>query len=104
MPIRDASNPPNVQAGKTWRSYQEDIDLATSKGKLINLPLPENQWTVPLVSLSGLFPPSSLLNEYNDTLQYNYAPKHNPQVFFADTNGGNNTTTSNPLAGHDAPL
>lgn len=91
-------------AGYSWKSYQEDIDLATSNGKLTNLVLPADQWTVPLVSLSGVFAADSNLNEYNDTLQYNYAPKHNPMVFFTDTNGGDNTTTSNPLRFHYAPL
>ena len=111
-----ANNPPNAQtttqhlsgllqrAGRTWKSYQEDIDLTTSSGKLINLPLPENQWTVPLVSLSGVFGPGNYLNAYDDSTQYNYAPKHNPMVFFTDTNGGDNTTTSNRLAGHYAPM
>jgi phosphatidylinositol-3-phosphatase len=111
-----ADNPPNVQtttqhlsgllqrAGKTWKSYQEDIDLTTSGGKLINLTLPREEWTVPLVSQSGVFGPGSYLNAYNDSMQYNYACKHNPQVFFTDTNGGDNTTPSNPLTGHYAPL
>ncbi|MGA7857360.1 MAG: alkaline phosphatase family protein [Terracidiphilus sp.] len=111
-----ANNPPNAQtttqhlsgllqrAGRTWKSYQEDTDLTTSSGKLINLPLPENQWTVPLVSLSGVFGPGNYLNAYDDSTQYNYAPKHNPMVFFTDTNGGDNTTTSNRLAGHYAPM
>jgi hypothetical protein len=111
-----ADNPPNAQkttqhlsgllqkAGKTWKSYQEDIDLESSDGKLINLTLPREEWTVPLVSQSGVFGPGSYLNAYNDSTQYNYACKHNPQVFFADTNGGDNTTASNPLAGHYAPL
>ncbi|MGD0801408.1 MAG: alkaline phosphatase family protein, partial [Terracidiphilus sp.] len=109
-------NPPNAQtttqhlsgllqrAGKSWKSYQEDIDLTTSGGKLINQPLPENQWTVPLVSQSGVFGAGSYLNAYNDSMQYNYACKHNPQVFFTDTNGGDNTTPSNPLSSHYAPL
>ena len=92
------------KTGHTWKSYQEDIDLQTVNGKLTNLPLPENQWTVPLVSLSGTFATGSLLNEYNDSVQYNYAVKHNPMAFFADTNGGNNTTSSNPLASNYAPL
>jgi phosphatidylinositol-3-phosphatase len=93
------------KAGHTWKSYQEDTDLTTNAGgKLVNIPLPWNQWTVPLVSLSGNFDPSSPLNDYNATLQYNYAPKHNPQVLFNDTNGGNNTTPSNPLRFHYAPL
>src|SRR5579872_6271394 len=69
------------KAGHTWKSYQEDTDLATApSGKLTNLPLPQNQWTVPLVSKSGVFDSASFLNEYNDSLQYNYAAKHNPQV------------------------
>lgn len=111
-----ADNPPNAQtttqhlsgllqkSGKTWKSYQEDIDLTTSNGGLINQPLPQSQWTVPLVSLSGIFGPGNYLNAYNDSTQYNYAPKHNPMVFFSDTNGGNNATTSNRLAQHYAPL
>ena len=112
-----ADTPPNAQnttqhlsgllqkAGSTWKSYQEDIDLTTNaSGQLINLPLPENQWTVPLVSLSGLFGPGNYLNAYNDSIQYNYAGKHNPEVFFTDTNGGDNTTTSNPLSHKYAPL
>jgi phosphatidylinositol-3-phosphatase len=107
--------PPNAQttqhlsgllqkAGKSWKSYQEDIDLTTRSGKLINLPLPESQWTVPLVSHSGVFGPGNYLNAYNDSTQYNYAAKHNPQVFFTDTNGGDNTSTSNPLSKRYAPL
>ena len=113
-PYKD--NPPNAQTttqhlsgllqrhGHTWKSYQEDIDLSMANGKLTNTPLPQSQWTVPLVSLSGTFDPASLLNAYNDALQYNYAVKHNPMAFFADTNGGNNTTTSNPLRLNYAPL
>ena len=113
-PYRD--NPPNAQntkqhlsgllqkVGRTWKSYQEDIDLASVNGKLTNVPLPQSQWTVPLVSFNGVFDSNSLLNAYNDSLQYNYAAKHNPMVFFTDTNGGNNMTTSNPLASHYAPL
>jgi phosphatidylinositol-3-phosphatase len=112
-----ATTPPNSQsttqhlsallhrAGKTWVSYQEDIDLQKdASGAVINLPLPKDQWTVPIVSLSGKFAPESLLNEYNSTLQYNYAVKHNPQAFFNDTNGGNDTSTSNPLSHNYAPL
>lgn len=114
-PYKD--NPPNAQnttqhltgllqrAGRSWKSYQEDIDLQTdASGALINLPLPENQWTSPIVSYSGFFAPESLLNAYNSSLQYNYAVKHNPQAFFSDTNGGNDTTTSNPLRFRYAPL
>jgi len=91
-------------AGRTWKSYQEDIDLTTVSGQLINLPLPADQWTVPLISFSGIFGPDNYLNAYNASSQYNYACKHNPQVFFTDTNGGDNTTTSNPLSHNYAPL
>ncbi|MFY9968494.1 MAG: alkaline phosphatase family protein [Roseiarcus sp.] len=86
-----------------WRSYQEDIDLATnSMGQLTNTVLPKDQWTVPLNSLSGTSP--AYTNAYNGSDQYNYAAKHDPQVFFTATNGGNNTTPSNPEAKYYAPL
>jgi hypothetical protein len=92
-------------AGRTWKSYQEDIDLQTNAaGQLINLPLPEDQWTVPLSSLSGIFGPGGFLNAYNDSSQYNYAVKHNGMPFFPDTSGGDNTTTTNPLSHNYAPL
>src|SRR5262249_46514291 len=79
-----------TQAGKTWRSYQEDIDLTRdASGRLTNVPLPRDQWTVPLTSFSGVFAPGHT-NQYNGSNQYNYAAKHNPMVFFSDTNGGNN--------------
>jgi hypothetical protein len=91
-------------AGKTWKSYQEDIDLMTNAGgQLIDVPLPRHLRTSPIVSFSGLFAPG-YLNEYNDSNQFNYAVKHNPQTFFTDTNGGDDTTPANPLAGHYAPL
>jgi hypothetical protein len=89
-------------AGKTWRSYQEDIDLMTSNGGLANVVLPRNQWTVPLTSFSGNF--VSGFNQYNNSTQYNYAAKHNPMVFFTDSNGGNDPTPANPLAQQYAPL
>ncbi len=89
-------------AGKTWKSYQEDIDLTPSAAGLTNVPLPQDQWTVPLTSISGVF--ASGVNAYNGSAQYNYAAKHNPMVFFTDTNGGNNATASNPLSTQYAPL
>jgi phosphatidylinositol-3-phosphatase len=91
-----------TKAGKTWKSYQEDTDLTTLNGQLTNVPLPPDQWTVPLTSISGNF--ASGINQYNGSTQYNYAAKHNPQVFFTDTNGGNDSSPSNPLSGHYAPL
>jgi len=91
-----------TKAGRTWRSYQEDIDLTTSNGQLTNVPLPEDQWTVPLSSFSGVF--GSGLNQYNGSNQFNYAAKHNPQVLFTDTNGGDDPSTANALSTHYAPL
>jgi len=90
------------EARKTWRSYQEDIDLATVNGHLINTVLPRNQWTVPLTSFSGNF--AAGVNQFNGSTQFNYAPKHNPQVFFTDSNGGNDPTPANPLSHNYAPL
>jgi hypothetical protein len=86
------------KAGKTWRSYQEDTDINLTN----NQPLAANQYTVPLASHSGTFTTGT--NIYNGSNQYNYAAKHNPMVFFTTTNGGNDTSTSNPLAKNYAPL
>ncbi|MBV8706709.1 MAG: PEP-CTERM sorting domain-containing protein [Acidobacteriaceae bacterium] len=92
-----------ANAGKTWRSYQEDVNLVKNAGgQLTNTVLSKDQWTVPLSSFSGNF--ASGTNEYNGSAQYNYAAKHNPQLFFTDTNGGNNSTPSNPQAQNYAPL
>ena len=54
------------EAGIPWKDYQEDVDLASS----------------PTNSASGTNGP---VNAYNGTPQYNYAVKHNPMAFFADT-------------------
>ena len=56
-----------------------------------------------MFSQSGVFTALEV-NAYNYSNQYNYASKHNPMVFFTDTNGGCNATTSNPLRLHYAPL
>ncbi len=101
-------NSPNLSsllqnAGISWKSYQEDIDLSTnSSGQLTSTPLAQSQWTVPLTSLSGSSP--AYTNPYNGSNQYNFAAKHDGQLFFAATNGGDNTTPSNPEASHYAPL
>jgi phosphatidylinositol-3-phosphatase len=87
-----------TSAGKTWKSYQEDVDVDL----FTNVPLPQAQWTVPLASFQGSF--ASGVNAFNGSPQYNYAAKHNPMVLFTDTNGGNNPTASNQLSGHYAPL
>ena len=92
-----------TQAGRTWKSYQEDIDLTPGNLGLVNTPLPANQWTVPLTSISGVFAPGNF-NQFNGANQYNYAAKHNPQLFFTDTNGGNDASPANPLSSHYAPL
>jgi hypothetical protein len=86
-----------------WKSYQEDIDLTTnSMGQLTSTVLPQSQWTVPLKSFSGTS--SAYTNSYNGSDQYNFAPKHDGQLFFTATNGGDNSTPSNPEAGYYAPL
>ena len=101
-------NAPNFRgllqnAGVSWRSYQEDIDLTkNSQGNLTNTVLPQNQWTVPLTSFSGTS--SAYTNSYNGSNQYNFAPKHEGALFFTATNGGNDPTPSNPQAKYYAPL
>jgi hypothetical protein len=77
-----------------WRSYQEDIDLKTVNGQLTSTVLPKDEWTVPLNGFSGTS--STYTNSYNGSHQYNFAPKHDGQLFFTATNGGNNSTPSNP--------
>ena len=101
-------NAPSLSAaiatsGQTWRSYQEGIDLVpNSAGKPTNAVLPQNQYVVPLKSFSGTS--ADYTNEYNGSHQYNYAAKHNPQVFFTATNGGNDSSTANLQAKNYAPL
>ncbi len=84
-------------AGYSWKSYQEDIDT-DSAGNV----LPQNQWVSPITNRSGTY--STVANAYNGSKQYNYATKHNPPAFFTDTNGGYNTSSSNPAAQYYAPL
>jgi hypothetical protein len=91
-----------TNAGKSWKSYQEDIDLSGSGSTKTSTVLPTSQWTVPLTNLSGTS--SAYVNPYNGAHQYDYAAKHNPMVFFTDTNGGNNATPTNPLSPFYAPL
>jgi hypothetical protein len=85
-------------ARKSWRSYQEDTDVDAT-----NTPLPVSSWTVPLFSTSGVYAVPGV-NAYNYSNQYNYAAKHNPMLYFTDTNGGCDTSASNPLRLHYAPL
>ncbi|HWV99743.1 MAG TPA: alkaline phosphatase family protein [Candidatus Acidoferrum sp.] len=53
-------------AGISWKNYQEDVQLSVS----------------PTNSASGTNGP---MNPYYGTTQFNYAVKHNPMAFFADT-------------------
>src|SRR5215469_13452176 len=101
-------------AGLSWKSYQEDIDLVPNSGtvnhpganSLTSVVAPTDQWTVPLSSFSGTS--ASYTNPYNGSHQYNFAPKHDGQLFFTTTNGGTTTTpdfsTSNPEVPHYLPL
>ena len=93
-----------TNAGKTWKSYQEDIDLTTNaSNQLINVVRSQADWTVPLTSFNGIFGDGTV-NQWNGASQYNYAAKHNPMLFFTDTNGGNDSTPANGLSSHYAPL
>ena len=97
-----------------WKSYQEDVDLAVSTGS-VNHPgtdslkstvAPQSQWSVPTSSFSGTS--ADYTNAYNNTNQYNYAVKHDGQLFFTATNGGTatapDTSPSNPETPYYAPL
>src|ERR1700761_8347540 len=97
-----------------WKSYQEDIDLVPNSGSvnhpgsntLTSTVAPNNQWSVPTSSFSGTS--AAYTNPYNGSHQYNFAPKHDGQLFFPATNGGTatapNTSPSNPEAQFYAPL
>ncbi|MDB5482952.1 MAG: phosphoesterase [Caulobacteraceae bacterium] len=121
-PLNDANpypnnivNAPNLSAvlqskGISWKSYQEDTDLLNTSGQnfnaaggvLTNNVAAPSQYEAPLTSFSGT---SALYtNSYNGSHQYNFASKHDGQLFFTATNGGNDPTASNPEASHYAPL
>jgi hypothetical protein len=124
-PLNDADpypnnivNAPNLSAllqnaGVPWKSYQEDIDMVPTSGtvnqpganSLTSTVAPQSQWTVPLKSFSGTSP--AYTNPYYGAHQYNYAVKHDGQVFFTATNGSTTTPNfdpSNPEAQYYAPL
>ncbi len=84
-------------AGIQWKEYAEDTDINTTTGAV----LPQSQWTVPLNSSSGTY---SGTNAYNGSNQFSYLVNHDPFVYFTDTNGNGNTTTSNPEIPHFSPL
>ena len=77
------------QRHKSWRSYQEDANVNLTT----NVALPMASRVYPIFSHSGNFTLPAI-NSYNYTTQYNYAAKHNPQIFFRDTNGGCPATPS----------
>ena len=125
-PLNDADpypanivNAPNLSAllqsaGVPWKSYQEDIDLVPGSGtvnqpgpnSLTSTVAPQDQWTVPLKSFSGTS--AAYTNPYNGAHQYNFATKHDGQLFFTATNGstsaGPDFSPSNPEAQYYAPL
>jgi hypothetical protein len=74
---------------KSWKSYQEDVNVSLTT----NVALPMASWTTPIFSHSGNFTLPAI-NPYYYTTQFNYAAKHNPQIFFRDTNGGCPATSS----------
>jgi hypothetical protein len=97
-----------------WKSFQEDINLVPTSGS-VNQPgangltstvAPQSQWTVPTSSFSGTSP--NYTNSYNGSNQYNFATKHDGQLFFTATNGGSatapNFSPGNPQAQFYAPL
>jgi len=114
-------NAPNLSAllqakygASGWKSYQEDIDLVPTSGtvnqpgknSLTSTVAPQSEWTVPTSSLSGTSP--DYTNPYNGSHQYNFAAKHDGQLFFTATNGGTTAapdiSPSNPEAQFYAPL
>jgi hypothetical protein len=78
-----------TKRGRSWKSYQEDANVDLT----MNVVLPMASWTYPIFSHSGTFTLPAI-NAYNYSTQYNYAAKHNPQIFFRDTNGGCPATPS----------
>jgi hypothetical protein len=74
---------------RSWRSYQEDANVNLTT----NVALPMASWINPISSHNGNFTLPGI-NSYYYTTQYNYAAKHNPQIFFRDTNGGCPATPS----------
>lgn len=85
-------------AGVSWKSYQEDTQMNFTTGQV----LPQSQWTVPLPNASGTS--AAYTNLYNGSHQYDFATKHDGQLDFNATNGGNDPSTSNPEIPHYAPL
>jgi hypothetical protein len=96
-------------AGTSWKSYQEDTNLETVAetngnrgGRLTSRPIAIEKRTVPLASFTGSSP--EYVNEYNHSHQYNFAAKHDGTLFFDDTAGHGDPTSSNVSVSHYAPL
>jgi len=100
-------------ANISWKSYQEGTGLLSSNntifnngnsggGTLTNNVASAAQKTVPLQSFSGTS--ATYTNAYNGSHQYNFATKHDGQLFFSATNGGNDITTNNVEASHYSAL
>ena len=96
-------------AGIPWKSYQEDTDLVPTSGT-VNFPAPssltstvapQSQWTVPIKSLSGTS--AAYTNPYYGAHQYNFAVKHDGQLFFSKTNGGTLTAPDNSPSNPETP-
>jgi len=100
----------NRYGASGWKSYQEDTQLQVTSGSVNNpgangstsLVAPTNQWTVPFNNLSGTS--ATYTNAYNGSHQYNFATKHDGQLFFSQTAGNFDTTTNNVSIPHYAPL
>jgi hypothetical protein len=67
-------------AGISWRNYEEDVQLSSG----------------PTVSASGTS--GTVINPYYHTGAYGYAAKHNPMVFFTDTQTQNVKALTNLAA------
>ena len=92
-------------AGISWKTYQEDTNLLNTDGGNVNqggaptnVPVARKALTVPLVSFSGTA--STYTNPFNGSNQYDFECKHDGTLFFVDTNGGNDRTSSNKEASH----
>jgi phosphatidylinositol-3-phosphatase len=96
-------------AGISWKAYQEDIDLLNTDGgntnqggTPTNVPVAPKARTVPLVTFSGTA--TTYTNPYNGSNEYSFACKHDGTLFFVDTNGGDDPTSSNKETPHYLPL
>jgi hypothetical protein len=70
-------------AGVSWKNYQEDVQYSASPTGALS------------TSGTGGTAPSGVAvtsNPYYGTAQYNYASKHNPAVFFTDSNSAKPST------------